>query len=219
MTKGDFETAFVVEMAPKEVWNAITRCADADPAAEGAKYVLPGWPSFPPVDRPGARCSLIERQPERLLRVRKDDMPCAGTEIAIRLEQADTGTRVTVVQSGFGDFLDIAGRDTVFTHGMQIANDFRLYLERGLLVPGTRWASIGANFVMAGPGVAVRDVAPDSLAARAGLQPDDLLLTLEGIRIHDLQQLWSVVAMLDAEQKVQLTWARGREAMAGEGTL
>ncbi len=82
---------------------------------------------------------MIEADAERLLRVKKDHHPCLGTEIAIQLERADNGTRVTIVQSGFGPLLDIAGRDTVLGHGHQIARDLRLFIERGLTVPGTVW--------------------------------------------------------------------------------
>lgn len=219
--KDDFETTFVVELAPREVWEAIARCAaEAGAQAEGERYVLPGWPSFPPQERPGASCTLIEREPQRLLRVRKDHFPCAGTEIAIRLEQAATGTRVTIVQSGFGDFLELAGRDTVFAHGVQIAHDFRLYLERGLTVPGTVWGpDLGARTRQVGVGVEIRDVAPGAFADQVGLRAGDLLLTLAGIRIHDLPQLGTVLALHAPGSSVEVTWARGREPMAGSGSL
>ena len=144
--KDDFEATFVVEMAKDDVWEALTRqTVEADDGGSDVHYVLPGFPSFPPLDVPGARCTLVEMQAGSLLRVKKDHFPCAGTEIAVRLEQADTGTRVTVVQSGFGAFLDAVGRDTVSAHGHQIVRDLRLYLERGLTVPGTAWGpSLGA---------------------------------------------------------------------------
>ena len=70
-----------------------------------------------PLPIPGASCTAIEVEAERLLRVKKDHWPCEGTEILIELEQVDAGTRVRVVQSGFGAFLDMLGADTVFGHG------------------------------------------------------------------------------------------------------
>jgi len=214
----DFEATFVVEMAPREVWEAITRrVVEADGARH---YVLPGFPSLPPLDVPGASCTPIEVEEGRLLRVRKDHQPCAGTEIAVRLEQAGTGTRVTVVQSGFGPFLDFAGRDTVFGHGQQIVNDLRLYLERGVTVPGTAWGRfLGATPKQTAVGLEIEAIQPGAFAERAGLEVGDLLLTLRGIRIHDLQQLWTVLALTDVGASSEVSWVRGREPMGGKATF
>ncbi len=146
MEDDDFEATFVVDLVPAEVWKILTtRTLDAGESNDGkVHYVLPGFSSFEALPVPGASCTLIELEDECLLRVKKDHQPCEGTEIIVRLGQAETGTRVTVVQSGFGPFLDFAGRDTVFGHGSQIVRDFRLYIERGLTMPGTVW---GADLV------------------------------------------------------------------------
>ena len=156
----------------------------------------------------------------RLLRVKKDHEPCAGTEIAIRLEQAETGTRVTIVQSGFGPFLDIVGRDTVFGHGHQIVADFRLYIERGLTVPGTVWgANLGARTDQTPIGLEIGRVDAGGFAETAGLRVDDLLITLRGIRLHDNQQLWTVLALTEPGTSADVSWARGRETMLGKATF
>lgn len=214
----DFEATFVVEIAPREVWEALTRRVVE---AEGQRhYVLPGFPSLVPLDLPGARCTPLEVEDERLLRVRKDHHPCQGTEIAVRLEQAGTGTRVTVVQSGFGAFLDIVGRDTVFAHGQQIVNDLRLYLERGITVPGTAWGrSLGAVPRQTPVGLEIARVEPGGFAANAGLEPGDLLLTLRGIRLHDIQQLGTVLALTDVGATGEVSWLRGRDVMEGKAAF
>jgi hypothetical protein len=216
--KDDFEATFVVEMAPREVWEALTR---RGVEADGARhYVLPGFPSLPPLEIPGARCTPIEVEEGRLLRVKKDDQPCAGTEIAVRLEQAGTGTRVTVVQSGFGPFLDFAGRDTVFGHGRQIVNDLRLYIERGVTVSGTAWGRfLGATPKQTPVGLEIEAIQPGTFAAQAGLQVGDLLLTLRAIRIHDLQQLWTVLALTDVGASTEVSWVRGREVMGAKAAF
>ena len=220
--KDDFEATFVVELAPAEVWEALTRRtvggdADAEP---GVHYVLPGFPSMTAIGVPGASCTVIEESPEALLRVRKDHHPCQGSEIAVRLEQADTGTRITVVQSGFGAFLDFAGRDTVFAHGHQIVADFRLYLERGLTVPGTAWGvDLGAKLARTPVGLELESLQPGGFAETAGMAAGDLLLTLRGIRIHDLQQLWTVQALTEAGSSADVTWARGVELGSGKASF
>ncbi len=220
--KDDFEATFVVDLAPDEVWETLTRrTLQAEPGSEAeVHYVLPGFPSFAPLPLKGASCTLIEMQVGRLLRVRKDHEPCAGTEIAVRLEQAETGTRVSVVQSGFGPFLDVVGRDTVFGHGHQIMADFRLYIERGLTVPGTVWgANLGARTRHMPVGLEIVGVDTGGFADTAGLCAGDLLLTLRGIRLHDTQQLWTVLALTEPGTTSDVSWARGREAMSGKATF
>jgi hypothetical protein len=220
--KDDFEATFVVDLAPDEVWETLTgRTLEGDAGGEGeTHYVLPGFPSFTPLPLAGASCTLLEKQAGRLLRVKKDHHPCAGTEIAVRLEQAETGTRVTVVQSGFGPFLDIVGRDTVFGHGRQIMADFRLYIERGLTVPGTMWgANLGARTKQTPVGLEIVGLDAGGVAETAGLRDGDLLLTLRGIRLHDTQQLWTVLALTEPGTSADVTWARGREAMSGKTTF
>jgi uncharacterized protein YndB with AHSA1/START domain len=215
--KDEFEATLVVDLAPDAVWEALTeRTVDVD-AQGSVHYVLPGFPSLVSLGVVGASCTPLEVEPGRLLRVRKDHHPCAGTEIAVRLEQVETGTRITVVQSGFGPFLDIVGRDTVFGHGHQIMADFRLYLERRITVPGTRWgANLGAQTRQTPVGLEVVSVDPGGFADSAGIRPGDLLLTLRGIRLHDLQQLWTVLALTDAPSSADVTWARGNEPMVGK---
>jgi hypothetical protein len=217
--KDDFEATFVVDLATDEVWDALTR--RTTPGDEGElHYVLAGFPSFAPLDVPGASCTPLEIEPERLLRVRKDHEPCAGTEIAVRLEKLETGTRITVVQSGFGPFLDFVGRDTVFAHGHQIVNDLRLYIERGLTVPGTVWGpSLGALARVTGTGLELTRVEEGGFADSAGMSAGDLLLTLRGIRLHDIGQLGTVLALTNVGDSADVTWARGREPMSGKATF
>ena len=218
----DFEATFVVDLAPAEVWEALTRrTVEGDPGSEGeVHYVLAGFPSFAALPHPGASCTLIELEAERLLRVKKDHHPCQGTEIAVTLEQAATGTRVKVVQSGFGPFLDIVGRATVFGHGHQMMADLRLYIERGLTVPGTVWgANLGAVTSQTPVGLEIGRVDEGGFAETAGLRSGDLLLTLRGIRLHDIQQLFTVLALTEIGTSADVSWARGREAMSGKATF
>ena len=151
--------------------------------------------------------------------MRKEHEPCAGTEIAVTLEEAGTGTRVTVVQSGFGPWFDQV-RDTFHTHGVQIVADFRLYIERGLTVPGTVWgANLGAQTKHTPVGLEIVAVDSGGFGESAGMRPGDLLLTLRGIRLHDTQQLWTVLALTEIGSSADVTWARGREPMQGKATF
>ncbi len=216
----DFKTSFVVDLAPEAVWEALHGRTLPGESPDAVHYVLPGFPSLVPVDPPGARCTPVEVDEGRLLRVRKDHHPCQDSEIAIALEQEGTGTRITVVQSGFGAFLDIVGRDTVFGHGQQIVRDLRLYLERGITVPGTAWGVLlGAVPRATAVGLEIARVDAGGFAESAGLVADDLLLTLRGIRLHDIQQLQTVLALTEPGTTAAVTWARGRQVYAAEAVF
>ena len=95
MMADDYETTFTLELAPTEIWEALTRrMVDRDgEGAEEKHYVLPGFPSFVPQEGDGASCTVLEEEAGRLLRVRKDDDPCKGTEIVVTLESTKTAHR------------------------------------------------------------------------------------------------------------------------------
>ena len=165
---------------------------------------------------PGCAAEVLESAPQKLLRCRKLDMPCAETEITVRIEPANAAgwpTRVTLRQAGFGDALP---RDILEAHWRQIAADFRLYLEREITVPGTAWGvDLGALFRPTPVGLEVTAVAEGGPAERVGLREGDLLLTVGPIRVHGLAQLWTVLALLPAARELTLGWSRGREWREG----
>src|SRR5262245_37327842 len=84
----DFEATFTVSIPPAEVWRQLV---------PGRDERLAGFES---------KVTPLEVDAGRRFRVSKDEMPCAGTEIVFTLEADGSGTRINVVQSGFGDFPD-----------------------------------------------------------------------------------------------------------------
>ena len=200
------ESVSHLEVPRAEVWR---RCRLPGPA-DGHECRIPG---FPAVDgASGCAAEVLECEPQKLLRCRKLDLPCAGTEITVRLEPANAAgwpTRVTLRQSGFDAALP---RDILEVHWRQIAADFRLYLEREITVPGTAWGvDLGALFLQTPVGLEVTAVVEGGRADRVGLRAGDLLLTVGPIRVHDLAQLWTVLALLPADRETALGWTRGRE--------
>ena len=202
------EAVWNLEVPRAEVWR---RCR-LPGAAEPDRCRLPGFPS---VDgAPGCAARILEQTPQQVLRCRKLDLPCAGTEIVIRLAPANAAgwpTRVTVSQQGFGGVLR---RDVLEVHWRQIVADFRLYLEREVTVPGTPWGvSLDAEVHETPTGLEITEVADGGLAGRCGLCAGDLLLTVGPIRVHGLAQLWTVLALLPADREIRIGWARGADWM------
>lgn len=206
MDDDGFESVSHLEVPRAEAWR---RCRLPGPTGEGECRI----PGFPSVDgAPGCVAEILESDPQKFLRCRKLDMPCAGTEITVRIESANAAgwpTRVTLRQSGFGDALP---RDVLEAHWRQIAADFRLYVEREVSVPGTAWGvDLGVLFRQTPVGLEATAVVQGGPADRVGLRDGDLLLTVGPIRVHDLAQLWTVLALLPADREMTLGWTRGRE--------
>lgn len=200
------ESVSHLEVPRAEVWR---RCRLPGPT-DTHRCRIPGFPSAD--GAPGCAAEILESEPQKLLRCRKLDMPCAGTEITVRLAPANAAgwpTRVTLRQDGFGGALP---RDILEVHWRQIAADFRLYLEREVTVRGTAWGvDLGALFRKTPVGLEVTAVVQGGPADRVGLRDGDLLLTVGPIRVHDLAQLWTVLALLPADRDLALGWTRGRE--------
>lgn len=220
--KDEFKAEFIVELDQKAILEALASAPEGFQATAkdgSARYLLPGFPSMVPTVAPGAECTELELSPGKLLRVRKDHEPCAGTEIAVVLEDAGSGTRVTIVQSGFGPWFETA-KDVILAHGHEIAIDFQLYLERSIRVPPKVWGvDFGAMTSQSDTGLVLKAVAPGGFAARAGLQAGDLLLTLRGVRIYNTQQLWTALALSQSGENAEISWARDRHVLEAVAAL
>jgi hypothetical protein len=120
-----FETTFEVRATPEQAWKVLddAQAGRVDGTGEPRRWWLPGF------EGTGVE---IECEPGRHLTVRKESMPCVDTTIAITFEHLASGTRITVVQSGFDEaFVDAAG-DAFWTHADEIAIGFRSYFTEAL---------------------------------------------------------------------------------------
>ena len=207
----ELTAVFNVERPLHEVWEA---CSSRD---ERGNFRIPAFPS-PGGD--GCAGTVLESQPQRLLRARKDDMPCAGKEIEIRVEPATAAgwpTRVTLRQSGFPSVFASA-REIFDAHFRQIAADFHLYLERGIDLDSSVPDDFGASLVQTPVGLEIRATTAGGFAQRCGMVAGDLLLTLGGVRIHSIGELWAVLRA-QSQRPIAVTWARGRERMKGDASI
>ena len=215
MDKG-FKAIFNLELPRYEVWENC--CFDM----KGEMCRIPGFPSRDS-NLPGCRARVLEYEPERCwLRCQKDDSPCKETEITIRVEPANASgwpTRVHIEQHGFDSSL-FPFKEMFETHWMHIVANFRLYLERRVHAPDTRWgSSLGATVQQTPVGLAITKVDKDGFAARCGLSPDDVLITIDSIRIHDLAQLWTVLALKQPGSETTVSWVHGRQPLKATDLL
>lgn len=213
-----FKTTFTVEITPANAWPLIARKVDdksqsAVESAPGTQVYLPGW------EMTG---EVLEATPGKALKLRKDTFPCKDTIILIELEAEGSGTRVRVVQSGFGIDTAKALNTPLGIGAYFIFSDLALYLETGVMAHRhmSSWSvSFGGNVEETPAGLRVVSVQPDKFAAHAGLQPGDRLLTLAGASVLTERDLVIALRTQHGQERVRLYWARGGEKMSGYGTL
>ena len=126
MSDDHFEATFVLVDRPGH------RVASASPSIRSSRramiaYWLPGF---------DATATVLDEDAEARLRVTKDDEPCAGTEIVVTLTDTEAGTRITVVQSRFGE-LAVRAYEMMAVGWRHIVADLHTYLATGAPRPSS----------------------------------------------------------------------------------
>ena len=196
-----FEASFVLGLDRATAWRRLTEHA-LEPAAGGAaRCWLPGF---------DAAATVTAEEPGARLAARKDDEPCAGTAIVVTLADEEGGTRITVVQSGFGDWL--AERRGMMAVGWRyIVADLATYLWTGAharrhLRP---WGDLGADVTPLAGGLVLGAVRPGTLADRLGLRAGDLLVMLGHAPVSGYDDVVTVLRVLgDRPEGVAAAWVR-----------
>ena len=203
--------SFNVELPLAQVWERLRLPSPTEPG----QCRIPGFPSID--GQVGCIAAVVASEPLKSLRARKQDAPCTDSDIAIDIGPANASgwpTRVTVAQSNLPVPM-AAMPDMVIGHWRQIVADFRLYLERGVLAPSMAWgASLGAVAEQTPVGVALGPLEEGGFAARCGMTPGDLLLTLRGVRVYAIADLWAVLALSPPTDAANVTWVRDNQTLA-----
>jgi uncharacterized protein YndB with AHSA1/START domain len=203
MTTDRFHASFRVRIDRDTAWRRLT--ADEAGSDVPAHLWLPGFDS---------QVTVVDAAAPDRLRATKDDEPCAGTDIVVTLEDEDTGTRVHVTQSRFGDWLPT--RYEIMSVGWRyIVADLQTYLATGVharrhLRP---WGDLGAEATAIDGGVSIDGVREGTLAHRLGLTSGDLLVTLAGAPVASLDDLVTVLRVLDATARPDAEWIRSGALM------
>lgn len=204
MTTDGFEATFRLSIDRDIAWQRLTsRPLDPDDDNEGAsaRLWLPGFDSA---------ATITDADPPERLQATKDDEPCAGTDIVVTLTDVDTGTRIHVVQSRFGDRLP-APRDLMDIGWRHIVADLHTYLATGVhpqrhLRP---WGDLGATTTALNGGLLVSEVRAGSLADRLGIADGDLLTTLANAPTTTHADLDTILRVIDPIASTpQAEWVR-----------
>jgi hypothetical protein len=207
----EFRTSFEVTATPAEAWKALD-ALQHDHERPAGRWWLPGF------EGTGTE---VEAVAEHRLTVRKDKWPCPGTLITITFDHVATGTRVTVVQSGFDEAFVAAAGESFWIVAEHIAADLRLFFATGIL--GGRhklpWVSFGCDVVATPVGLEVTRIDPSGWAERAGVAIGDVLLTIGGAPVTTMRDFVTLGRVLRTGATVAATWAHDGQRVEASAAL
>jgi hypothetical protein len=207
-----YERTFTVAVPVAKAWAAFTEPAERE-AWTGA---------VPPELEPGER-KFGPSQKHRSLSW--SDSP-AGLEgwfdTTVTFEEVSSGTRITIVRSGFGESEDWQHFATSTNGGWdEMIADLIVYLEAG--VPGSRHfsfrAGIGATTLQSAAGVRVTHVVPGGFAEAAGMQSGDLVLWLNGGPVFSQREVAFCVREHAPGDEIEVKYLRDRQVLSGRAPL
>lgn len=221
-----FEKTFSLSVPVERAWEAFTEPelievwlsgtvekADVRPGGQivwaAEDYGQPVW-------------DIVDVEPGRRLTYREAGVLPVVTEVTATFEEAGTGTRLTVTQSGFGEGADWQAQiDNVGLGWGQTLAALDLYLRTGVRLDRffTFRSDLGlqADDVLAGP--LVRTVGDDSFAARAGVAPGDIVVRLGAAPVFGRSDLWLFTREHEAGEEVEIAYARAGAVHVGRAAL
>jgi uncharacterized protein YndB with AHSA1/START domain len=207
-----YERTFVVAVPAQRAWQAF-----ADPKEREA-WMGTGLPeSFEPVE---VKIGVVE--PHKLSWSQTQSGLEGGYETTVTFEEVATGTRITIVRSGFGASEEWRHYASSTARGWdEMIADLILYLETG--VRGSRHlpfrSGLGATMLESGAGVRITHVVPGGFAARAGMQAGDLLLRLNGAGVVQLSEVAFAGREHAPREEIVAEYVRGGEILRGRAPL
>ncbi len=207
-----YERTFTVAVPVAKAWAAF-----AEPAEREA------WMGTPPTELERGEIKVGDLEPHRRLAWSQSQSGLDGWyETTVTFEEVSSGTRITIVRSGFGDSEAWLHYAENTTRGWdELITDLILYLETG--VRGSRHFSfrsgLGATMLDSGPGVRITHVVPGGFAAEAGMQAGDLLLRLNGASVLHLSDVAFVGREHAIGEEIDAEYVRGGEVLSGNGPL
>jgi hypothetical protein len=198
MTPDGFEATFRLRIDRETAWRRLTE--NGASSDEGEQVWLPGFDS---------QATIVDAEPPRRLHGTKDDEPCAGTDIVVTLDDDELGVRIHVVQSRFGAWLP-EHYEMMAVGWRYIVADLQTYLATGVharrhLRP---WGDLGADATAIDGAIRVDGVRDGGLAGHLGLADGDLLVTLAGAPVASLDDLVTVLRILDTDRAPAAEWIR-----------
>lgn len=220
-----FEKTFVVAVPVERAWQAMT-----DPE-ELNKWYFPSRPAEGgalEVEILGEKrtTEVVDFEVGRMFHTRITMTGREGfgvqpgaREMTVVFEATESGTRITITNSGFGETEDLSG---VMRGQAETIADLILYLETGVGFPrhhqGVRsWIGFAGREVPAG--LEVTSVQPGTFAERVGLQGGDLLVELGGASVFSFAEVQFFTKEHVPGEQAEAAWVRDGQLMRGSAAL
>jgi len=203
----EWERTFDVAAEPKRAWQEFAESNEP----QAWNNAFRGDPYF---SNGAVRVEIQERDPERLLRWEESEGD-DRVEMTVTFTETETGTRITIVRSGFGEGEDWAARHSARLLGWTEAmHDFAVYLATGIALDRLHFLHWRVSSQMAvvdvAGGLRVVWAAPGGWAATAGLEPGDLLVRIAGAPVFDRSDLWLLQVILEPGTNVSVEYVRAQ---------
>jgi uncharacterized protein YndB with AHSA1/START domain len=228
---GTFERTFVLAVPVERAWQAFVA-----PREREKWFVPPGRDPLEHPDQP-----LIEGFEKNEYKIGEIDEhkrlswsqsqnvegDARWVDTTVVFEEVESGTRITITRSGFGDseawqlFVQSTGLGT----DESIA-DLIAYMETG--VPAGRHyssqskapkGSLGAQMRDTGAGVRIVYVVPGGFAEEAGMRAGDLLYRLADASVFRRSDVWCVERVLKPGYELEAEYVRDGKLLTGAGRL
>ncbi len=207
-----YERTFVVAVPVERAWAAF-----AEPAEREA------WMGTPPPGMEPVEIKVGDVEPHRSMSWSQTQSGLDGWyETTVTFEEVSSGTRITIVRSGFGDSEDWRHYVENTSRGFdESLADLILYLETG--VKASRHfqflSGIAATTHQSSTGVRITHVIPGGFAAGAGLRSGDLLLRLNGAPVLGVSDIAFACREHAPGSVIEAEYVRGSDVQRGSAPL
>jgi uncharacterized protein YndB with AHSA1/START domain len=208
-----YERTFTVAVSRERAWQAFVDERERE-----------AWMGTPPdgmLERAEVKVGDVE--PQHRLTWSQSQADLEGSyETVVIFEDEASGTRITIVRSGFGDSEDWLHYAENTARGWdEMIADLVLYLETGVR-GGRHFAfrgGLGATALHAPAGMRITHVVPGGFAEQAGMRAGDLLLRLNGASVVDASDVAVVTREHAPGVEIEAEYVRSGEVLRGRGAL
>jgi len=174
-----------------------------------------------------AQIEILGGEPQRWFRYAETGGPVPKmrgyAEVTVTFEEIESGTRITITRSGFGEgpewdvAMELVGR------GLEESiADFVLYVETGAGYPrhaGGSSSAVGVTGRSTTGGVRVEAVEPDSFGSRIGLRAGDILIELAGAPVFGNREVAFFQREHERGEHVEAAWVRDGKVLRAKAEL
>jgi uncharacterized protein YndB with AHSA1/START domain len=214
MTDFNWEITFELSFPVERVWKGYFEM-------EGAAEAPPAGFTFVQTDPAGTQVEVLEVvENERF--VYSDAWPGGTATNVIVFEATETGTRIVVTRSGFGEHDPFGVVNESQPLGWEESfRDLAVFLETGVKIRRhlRERSSTGIVTKQTPAGLVVVDVAPGGTGAEAGLQPGDLLVSIDGAAVYQRTQMWFVARLYAPGAEVEIGFVRNGQLMSARAHM